>query len=230
LVSGTRSGNNEPPSHLVVRRQPAQNGFTRANLFRMRPIYETYRGQEKVVPLVRQLPWSSNLRILARRKRPEATGVLDAQAVERQINGRAFEPAVLNPPKVSAAKRQLHPSAEAIFRDAYLVEFLALSEPHQEPDFHQRLLANLRRFLANLGRDFCFIGSEMPLQVGGRDFALDLLFFHRGLLRKMLGAQQLGRSARGGLAPPGIFSPCRSSQVEGRWLAGPAPRSGGGTF
>ena len=32
-----------------------------------------------------------------------------------------------------------------------------------------------------LGRDFCFVGSEHPLQVGGRDFALDLLFFHRGL-------------------------------------------------
>jgi hypothetical protein len=35
--------------------------------------------------------------------------------------------------------------------------------------------------LIELGRDFCFIGSETPLQVGGRDFALDLLFFHRGL-------------------------------------------------
>jgi hypothetical protein len=32
-----------------------------------------------------------------------------------------------------------------------------------------------------LGRDFCFVGSEYPLQVGGQDFALDLLFFHRGL-------------------------------------------------
>ena len=46
---------------------------------------------------------------------------------------------------------------------------------------HRRLLARLRDFLTELGRDFCFIGSESPLQVGGRDFALDLLFFHRGL-------------------------------------------------
>lgn len=35
--------------------------------------------------------------------------------------------------------------------------------------------------MIELGRDFCFVGSEYPLQVGGRDFALDLLFFHRGL-------------------------------------------------
>jgi RecB family endonuclease NucS len=43
------------------------------------------------------------------------------------------------------------------------------------------LLLQLRDFLIELGRDFCFVGSEYPVQVGGRDFALDLLFFHRGL-------------------------------------------------
>ena len=31
------------------------------------------------------------------------------------------------------------------------------------------------------GHEFCFIGSEFPLQVGNRDFSLDMLFFHRGL-------------------------------------------------
>jgi hypothetical protein len=35
--------------------------------------------------------------------------------------------------------------------------------------------------LIELGCDFCFVGSEYPVQIGGRDFALDLLFFHRGL-------------------------------------------------
>ncbi len=46
---------------------------------------------------------------------------------------------------------------------------------------HRGLLAKLKNFLIELGRDFCFVGSEYPLQVGNRDFALDLLFFHRGL-------------------------------------------------
>jgi len=43
------------------------------------------------------------------------------------------------------------------------------------------LIKNLGRFLTELGRDFCFIGSEHPLQVGNQDFALDLLFYHREL-------------------------------------------------
>ena len=50
--------------------------------------------------------------------------------------------------------------------------------PDPKPD---RLLARLRALLIELGRDFCFVGSQFPVQVGGRDFALDLLFFHRGL-------------------------------------------------
>ncbi|EKD50809.1 MAG: hypothetical protein ACD_62C00422G0001 [uncultured bacterium] len=52
---------------------------------------------------------------------------------------------------------------------------------HAEKDLHRGLVLKLKDFLIELGRDFCFIGSEYPLQVGDKDFALDLLFFHRGL-------------------------------------------------
>lgn len=52
---------------------------------------------------------------------------------------------------------------------------------HTEDDLHRGLLARLKQFLVELGRDFCFVGSEYPVQVGGQDFALDLMFFHRGL-------------------------------------------------
>ena len=43
-------------AEYIARTQPGLRGFTRANLFRMRQFYETYRDDEKVVPLVRQLP------------------------------------------------------------------------------------------------------------------------------------------------------------------------------
>jgi hypothetical protein len=62
-----------------------------------------------------------------------------------------------------------------------MLEFLGLQPDHAEGDLHRALLLKLKDFLIELGRDFCFVGSEYPLQVGGRDFALDLLFFHRGL-------------------------------------------------
>ena len=170
--------------------QPSLRGFTRPNLFRMRQFYEAYRGDEKVSPLARQLPWTHHLIILSQCKRPEERDFYLRLAVqekwgkrelERQLKTALFERIVLSPAKVSPAVIQTHPSAQQVFKDAYLVEFLGLQDGHCESDLHTGLLAQLKAFLTELGRDFCFIGSEFPLQVGGRDFALDLLFFHRGL-------------------------------------------------
>jgi len=88
---------------------------------------------------------------------------------------------MLHPPKVSTALRVMQPLAVQSFKDTYLLDFLALPNRHSEAELHRSLLMNLGRFLTELGRDFCYIGSEYLIQVGGQDFALDLLFFHRGL-------------------------------------------------
>lgn len=180
---------NELAAHLA-RTQPGLRGFTVRNLFRMRQFYEAYREQELVTALLTQLPWTHNLIILSQSKRPEErefylrTAIREqwsSRALERQFKGALFEQSVLSPAKVSAVLRQTHPEALGVFKDSYLVEFLDLPAGHAESDLHRGLLGRLKDFLIELGRDFCFVGSEYPLQVGGRDFALDLLFFHRGL-------------------------------------------------
>lgn len=87
---------------------PGLRGFTRRNLFRMRQFYQTYAGDEKVSPLVTQLPWTHNLIILGQSKRREEREFYLCMAVqerwskrelERQFRLGAFERAVLNPPK-----------------------------------------------------------------------------------------------------------------------------------
>lgn len=170
--------------------QPGLKGFTRRNLFRMRQFYEAYRDDAKISALLRQLPWTHNLTILSRSKRPEerefylkmaAQEKWSKRELERQYDTALFERAVLSPAKVSPLVTQTHPGAASIFKDSYLVEFLDLPAAHLESDLQRDLLARLKQFLLELGRDFCFIGSEYPLQVGQQDFALDLLFFHRGL-------------------------------------------------
>ena len=174
----------------LAKTQPGLRGFTRPNLFRMRQFYEAYQGDEKVSPLVRQLPWTHNLIILNQSKRPEEREFYLRLAIreqwskrelERQFKSALFERTVLNPAKVSPLVTQIHPDALNIFKDSYMVEFLDLPQGHAEADLHRGLLQRLKDFLIELGRDFCFVGSEYLLQVGGRDFALDLLFFHRGL-------------------------------------------------
>jgi predicted nuclease of restriction endonuclease-like (RecB) superfamily len=177
-------------ARYIARTHPGQRGFTRSNLFRMKQFYETYRDDQIVAPLVRQLPWTHNLIVLEQSKRSEEREFYLRMAVreqwskrelERQFRVALFERTVLSPAKVAPAVRQMYPQAQSIFKDAYTVEFLGLPEHHSEADLHRALLTQMKDFLLELGRDFCFAGSEYPVQVGGQDFALDLLFFHRGL-------------------------------------------------
>ncbi len=170
--------------------QPGLRGFTRANLFRMRQFYEAYKDDAKVSALLRLLPWTHNLVILNQSKRPEEREFYlrlavqekwSSRELERQFKAALFERTVLSPTKVSAALSQVHPDALGVFKDSYVVEFLGLPQGHAEADLHLGLVRHLKDFLIELGRDFCYVGSQYPLQVGGRDFALDLLFFHRGL-------------------------------------------------
>ena len=102
--------------------------------------------------------------------------------LERQLAGALFERVVLSPTKLSAPLRELHPDAASVFKDSYLVEFADLPKGIiPRSDLQHGLIENLKQFLSELGRDFCFVGSQYPLQVGGRDFAIDLLFFNRAL-------------------------------------------------
>lgn len=177
-------------SAYIQRREPGASGFSPQNLWRMRQFYETYVDREKLSPLLRELSWTSNLIILSRCKTDEEREFYlrtanrenwSSRELERQTSGALYERTMLSPPKLSAPLRELHPEASQQFKDSYLIDFLDLPDGHSEADLHDGLVANLRRFLSELGRDFCYIGTEYPLQVGGKDFFLDLLFFNRAL-------------------------------------------------
>ncbi len=180
----------EALARYIQRHHPNLQGFTRRNLFRMRQFFEAYQGDENVSPLVKQLPWTHHLIILGQSKRPEEREFYLRLAIrerwskrelERQLRAAAFERTVLSPPKVSPLVAQMHPEALDVFKDSYMIEFLELPGEHSESDLHHGLVNRLKDFLIELGRDFCYMGSEYPVQVGNRDFALDLLFFQRGL-------------------------------------------------
>lgn len=177
-------------ARFLARTQPGLRGFTRASLFRMRQFFEAYIGNEIVAPLLRQLPWTHHTLIMGRCKRPEEREFYIRMAsrerwrsreLQRQMRCCLFERAVMNPPKVAAVLRQLQPDVTSIFKDIYTLEFLGLPAEHSEADLEGALLRNLGRFITEMGRDFAFVGSQYPIQVGGQDFALDLLFFHRGM-------------------------------------------------
>lgn len=180
----------EQLASYISRTQPGIRGFTRPNLFRMKQFFETYQNDQIVSPLVRQLPWTHNLIIINQSKSKEERDFYlhkciqeqwSKRELERQFKSGLYERFMLSPVQISGVLEESHPEAKKAFKDAYMVEFLGLQDDHEEIDLHRALLAKLKNFLTELGKDFCFVGTEYPLQVGGRDFLIDLLFFHRGL-------------------------------------------------
>lgn len=175
---------------FIHRKEPHATGFSSQNIWRMLQFYEEYKGRKKLSPLVRELSWSHNLLILGkctsleekefylRNSLRERWG---KRELERQIDSGLFERAVLSKPKLSPVMREIHPNADEVFKDSYLVDFLRLPDPHSEADLHKGLVEHLKNFLIELGRDFSFVGSEYPIQVGKKDFFIDLLFFNRAL-------------------------------------------------
>lgn len=65
--------------------------------------------------------------------------------------------------------------AQQLLKDPYNFDFLTLTAEAHERDLEQGLLGHLRSFLIELGVGFAFVGSQVPLEVGGEDFKLDLL-------------------------------------------------------
>jgi predicted nuclease of restriction endonuclease-like (RecB) superfamily len=188
--NGWGKGTVEALAEHIRRKQPNVRGYSASNLWRMMQFFETYRDQPKLATLLRELPWSHNLIIMSRCKRDDEREFYLRMAtkerwsyreLQRQLNGALFERVVLTPLKLSTPLAELHPEAASIFKDSYLVEFLDLPSIHSEAELEDALVEKLKKFLIELGRDFCFIGRQYTIQVGGRDFAIDLLFFNRAL-------------------------------------------------
>lgn len=87
-----------------------------------------------------------------------------------------------------------------MFKDEYLLDYINVEElgERDKQDVNERvvengIVLNVKRFIQQLGPDFCFIGQQYRLAVEGEEFFVDLLFFNRSLRR--LVAFELKRGA-----------------------------------
>lgn len=176
-------------AQYIAQNAPDIKGFSDKNLWRMKQFYETYRDDEKLSPLVRELPWTHNTIIFSRCKTAEERDYYLRQALveklskrelERQIDTAHYERSMASA-KLSPLVREIHPAISQTFKDSYVLEFLGLPENHSERDLQQALVRHMKTFVLELGRDFLFVGEQFRLQVGNQDFYIDLLFYHRGL-------------------------------------------------
>ncbi len=99
--------------------------------------------------------------------------------LERQINSGYYERYMLSKEKL--LPEPIKGLKENPFLDSYVIEFLDLPKNFKESDLRKGLIQNMKDFILEVGKDFTFIDEEYRVQVGGEDFRIDLLFFHRGL-------------------------------------------------
>lgn len=166
---------------------PGIKGFNRRGLYRMKQFYETYAGNEKVSALLTQLSWTNHLLIMSNSKSDEEREFYihlaikerySSRQLERQMESGYYERYMLSKDKLlpEPLDTQQNP-----FLDSYVVEFLDLPSIFRENDFRRALVKGMRNFILELGKDFSFIGEKYTIQVGGEDYRIDLLFFHRSL-------------------------------------------------
>ena len=167
---------------------PSVSGFSAQNIWRMKQFYETYKGNEKLSPLVREITWSNNLLIMAGCKTDEAkefylrlciSNGYGKRELERQIDSMLFERTMISTTKNKNLIEQ-NP-AVGLLRDSYVLEFLDVPKDYREKDMRKSIIANLKQFILEFGKDFTFMGEEYRVQVGNTDFFIDLLFYNRAL-------------------------------------------------
>jgi predicted nuclease of restriction endonuclease-like (RecB) superfamily len=169
---------------------PDLKGFNKRGLYRMKQFYETYHNDEIVSPVVSQITWSNHLVILSGAKSQEEKQFYILKSIqegyskrelESKLKSGDFERTMLSKEKLSPAVTQNHPNIQNIIKDTYVLDFLGLPKTYKEKDLRASIVTNLKSFLLELGKDFSFIGEEYRLQVGNKDFYVDLLFYHREL-------------------------------------------------
>ena len=141
------------------------------------------------------LPWSAYVRLLSVRNESarefyetEALrGGWSVRQLDRQIGSQFYERIALskNRAVMLTAGQRKRPEDIALpgeqIKDPFVLEFLDLKDEYSESDLEEALIRHLETFLLELGDDFCFIGRQRRLRVGGQWYRVDLLFFHRSL-------------------------------------------------
>lgn len=170
---------------------PGRNGFSAQNLWLMRQFYSEYEARPKLQPLVGEISWAKNLLIMARCKddlarefylRATARFGWTKAVLQHQIDNQSYEKYLLNQTNFDKA---LTPDTQAqaslAVKDHYTFDFLGLADEHSERELEVALVGNVRRFLSELGGMFTFVGNQHRLEVGGQEYFIDLLLFHRRL-------------------------------------------------
>ena len=106
---------------------------------------------------------------------------LKYQELERAIKSDAYTRVLSNKKMQSEMLKETYPNAEILLKDKAILDFLGLPQKYKEPKLRKEIIAHMKEFILDMGKDFLFMDEEHVLEVGGTRFRCDLLFYHRAL-------------------------------------------------
>lgn len=170
---------------------PDMEGFSSRNLKYMVHFAREYPDFAIGQQVVAQIPWGHNILLLQKLTSPEERlwyvnktiengwsrnallHWLDSNLYKREGRAVTNFQATLPSPQSDLAHQTL--------KDPYCFDFLTLKKKFNEKELETGLLEHTQKFLIELGAGFAFVGRQYPLTVSGKEFFLDLLFYHLNL-------------------------------------------------
>jgi predicted nuclease of restriction endonuclease-like (RecB) superfamily len=174
---------------------PDMKGFSERNLKYIRQwvmfwLTDTAIGLQAVAQLA-QIPWGHNQVIIAQCKSTQEGLYYVSNTIEHgwsrvvlthQIESKLWQREGKSLSNFSKALPSPQSDlAHQTLKDPYIFDFLRLTKGYNEKELEQGLVDHITQFLLELGAGFAYIGRQVPLQVGKREFLIDLLFYHTRL-------------------------------------------------
>ena len=174
------------------------SGFSRANVFRMMQFAEQFPERSEIEKLSERVSWSHFVEILARPNALERdfyatlchASSWSVRGLRKEIAGALFTRTALSQRGEEVVRRDLEKlrqedqwTPDLVFRDPYILSFLDLGAAYSERDLEAALVREMEKFILELGQGFAFIERQKRMIIDGKDFHLDLLFYHRKLRR-----------------------------------------------
>jgi predicted nuclease of restriction endonuclease-like (RecB) superfamily len=173
-------------------------GFSEKTLRHMIRFAEVFPDSKIVSSLMRQLSWTHLLSIIYLEDALQRDFYAEMCRIERwstrtlakKIGSALFERTALSKKPDQLIRQELKALRDEdkltpalVFRDPYVLDFLGLKDTYSEKDIETAILREIEVFILELGAGFCFVARQKRMQIDDRDYALDLLFYHRKLRR-----------------------------------------------
>jgi predicted nuclease of restriction endonuclease-like (RecB) superfamily len=146
---------------------------------------------EKVKQLISEVPWKHNILIIQKVKDLNARIFYLQTTIKNrysravllhQIEANAYENYLLQPKQTNfntALPEHLLEQTEESIKSVYSLDFLDINKPITERNLESSMVDKVKRLMMELGYGFCFIGNQFRLELGNKEYFVDLLFYHR---------------------------------------------------